>query len=201
MHVEFLLEEPSAEAALKNLIPRIRSDVTFAFHVFNGKPDLLKELPRRLRGYRKWIPKDYRIVVLVDEDRQDCHELKARLERAATESELVTKTDAGGTRRFQVVNRIAIEELEAWFFGDTAAIIATYPRVSMKELCKPKFHNPDSIAGGTAETLERLLKNSGYYSCGMSRIEVASRISAVMEPTRNCSHSFQMFRDGVLALA
>ena len=46
MHVEFLLEEPSAEAALTAILPKILvDDVTFGFHVFEGKQDLLKKFP------------------------------------------------------------------------------------------------------------------------------------------------------------
>ena len=78
MHVEFLLEEPSAEAFLAGFLPRaLPQGDTWSLHSFQGKADLLKNLGSRLRGYRRWIPRDWRIVVLVDEDRQDCHELTA----------------------------------------------------------------------------------------------------------------------------
>ncbi|MCE2403391.1 hypothetical protein J4G08_21305 [Candidatus Poribacteria bacterium] len=61
MHVEFLLEERSAEEVLKSILPKIISDdVSFSCHVFEGKDDLLKQLPMRLKGYRLWIPDDYR---------------------------------------------------------------------------------------------------------------------------------------------
>lgn len=69
MHIEFLLEEPSAEAALELILPKILSDdVSFNFHVFEGKHDLLRKLPTRLKGYRRWLPKNWRIMVLIDED-------------------------------------------------------------------------------------------------------------------------------------
>ena len=81
MHIEFLVEEPSAEAALRNLVPKILgSGVEFRVIRFQGKQDLLSRLPGLLKGYRRWITADWRIVVLVDEDRQDCRELKAELE-------------------------------------------------------------------------------------------------------------------------
>ena len=52
MHIEFLVEERSAEAALQNLLPRIFGSVaTFTIHPYQGKPDLLKKLPIRLKGY------------------------------------------------------------------------------------------------------------------------------------------------------
>ena len=73
MHIEFLLEERSAEVALNVILPKILSDnVSFHFHVFDGKRDLLKQFPARLKGYHYWIPDDWRIMVLIDEDRQDC---------------------------------------------------------------------------------------------------------------------------------
>ncbi|MDF0592917.1 DUF4276 family protein [Methanotrichaceae archaeon M04Ac] len=126
MHIEFLVEEPSAEAALRNLVPRIVPGVDVQFRVFQGKQDLLSKLPGLLKGYRRWIPADWRIVVLVDEDRQDCTKLKAEMERAAEDAGLITRKIAGGGSSFQVLNRISIEELEAWFFGDLQALHLAY---------------------------------------------------------------------------
>ena len=65
MHIELLLEEHSAKVALDNLLNTILSGLaTFKSHTFQGKKDLLKMLPNRLRGYKHWIPDDWRIVVL-----------------------------------------------------------------------------------------------------------------------------------------
>ncbi|PKO20249.1 MAG: hypothetical protein CVU38_21140, partial [Chloroflexi bacterium HGW-Chloroflexi-1] len=128
MHIEFLIEEPSAEAALNNLAPAILGpDATFQVHPYNGKPDLLAKLPGRLVGYRPWLPADWRIVVLLDADEADCLQLKARMDDIARAAGLVTKSAAGGAQ-FQVLNRLAVQELEAWFFGDAAALCAAYPR-------------------------------------------------------------------------
>ena len=202
MHIEFFVEEPSAEAALINLAPALLpQEASYAFHVFNGKPDLLKKAPQRLRAYRRWIPGNWRIVVLIDEDRRDCRELKARLERTAIDSGFVTKSSVTGHAEFQVLNRITVEELEAWFLGDVEAITSAYPRVSAKALGKPKYQDSDAIAGGTAEALEQVMKKAGYYPGGMPKIEVAARISSVMDPMRNRSRSFQVFREGLAALA
>jgi len=125
MHFEFFVEEVSTEAALSNLIPNIlEAEHTFAIHPFQGKPDLLANLPARLRAFRKWLPKDWRIVVLIDEDREDCKALKGQLEKAAKKAGLVTRTSTKGQSPFQVLNRLAIEDLEAWFFGDVVAVKA-----------------------------------------------------------------------------
>ena len=199
MHVEFLLEEPSAEETLKVILPKILSnDVTFDFLVFEGKDDLLNNLPARLNGYR-WIPDDWRIMVLIDEDRRDCRELKAELERTAHEAGFVTKSSARPNSDFQVVNRLAIEELEAWFFGDVEALHAAYPRVSINLQYQARYRNPDAIIGGTSEALERLLIDGNYHRDKLSKVEVAQNIAPHMEPNRNRSRSFQVFVEGLKA--
>ncbi len=196
MHIEFLIEEPSMQAALHNLLPHLLPhDITYRMIVFAGKPDLLKKLLHRLRAYAHWLSPDDRIVVLVDEDRQDCHELKRRLEDAARQAGLVTKTSGGA--RFQVLNRIVIEELEAWFLGDLEALRQAYPRLPAS--LERRFPDPDGVKGGTCETLERLLQRYGYFEGGYRKIEAARTISKYMDPARNRSKSFQVFRDGLLA--
>jgi hypothetical protein len=201
MHIEFLLEEPSAEAAMKHLVPRILGpQVEPGFIHHQGKQDLLHKLPDRLRAYAQWVPRDWRIVVLVDEDRQDCREIKSRLQQAASHAGLHTVSSPGPGGCIQVVNRIAIEELEAWFFGDIQAIVAAYPDVPLSLGTRAKYRNPDAISGGTWESLERVLKKAGYYSAGMPKIEVADRIGKHMDPQRNTSKSFQVFRDALRRL-
>jgi hypothetical protein len=198
MHIEFLVEEPSCEAALQNILPKVlQSPITFAIHPFRGKPDLLKKLPDRLRGYRAWIPESWRIVVLVDADSDDCHEIKAKLERAAFRAGLITKSRAGSSSQFQVLNRLAIEELEAWFFGDIQALHAAYPRISLNLGNRTRFRDPDAIIGGTWEALERELKRVGYFPGGLSKISAAREISKFMVPEVNLSRSFQVFREGL----
>ncbi|MEQ9372745.1 MAG: hypothetical protein RIG63_27555 [Coleofasciculus chthonoplastes F3-SA18-01] len=79
-HLEVLVEEYSAKVALDNLLPKILpSDVEFELHSFQGKSDLLKKLPQRLKGYRSWLPDDWRIVVLCDRDNDDYQDLKKAL--------------------------------------------------------------------------------------------------------------------------
>ena len=201
MHIVFLVEELSAEAALLNMVPKILgASASFEIHPYQCKDDLLSKLPQVMRGYAKWLPDDWSIVVLIDEDRSDCDALKGRMEEAADAARLVTRTKAGSSNchaRFQVLNRIAIEELEAWFFGDVHAINQAYPRVPKTLGCRSRYKDPDSIKGGTWESLERELKKSGYFSGGLRKIEAAKTISAFIEPERNNSKSFQVFREGL----
>jgi hypothetical protein len=201
MHLEILVEEPSAEVVLMDLVPRILgSDHSFKLHPYNGKLDLLKHLPARLRGYRNWLPKDWGIVVLVDADSEDCQELKTTLETIARDAGYATKSKPARNGSFQVLNRLAIEELEAWFFGDVAAIHSAYPKLPATLADRRSYRDPDSILGGTWERLEQELQKAGYYPARMPKIETARNVSRHMDPQRNRSRSFQVFRDGLLAL-
>ena len=199
MHIKFFLEEPSAEEALRHILPKILSPhVICMFHVFEGKDGMLVDLPKHLQG-EQWIPDDWRIIVLIDEDRRDCHELKAKLEQAAHEAGFVTKSSAGPNEDFQIVNRIAVEEIEAWFFGDVEALRKAYPRVSKNLQYQARYRNPDAVPGGTHEALERLLVRKNYYKGRLPKVTVARDIAPHMEPDRNRSKSFQVFVEGLKA--
>lgn len=201
VHLEVLVEEPSAKAALEELLPKlIPTDASVAIHAHQGKPALLRKLRSRLAAYAKMDWPDLRILVLVDRDEEDCRELKERLETMATEAGLTTKSSARG-RAFQVVNRIAVEELEAWFFGDFRALRAAYPRVRAKVARQARYRDPDAIRGGTGEALGRILHGAGYLgSPELPKISVAAAVGPHLDPARNSSRSFQCFCEGVKAL-
>lgn len=193
-HVEVLVEELSMEAALRVLLPRVLGDLSFEVYPHQGKPDLLMRLPERLRGYAAWLPDDYRIVIVVDRDDDDCSELKQQLEQIASNAGLRSRSQAGG-QPYQVVNRLAIEELEAWYFGDWNAVLAAYPKVTDKIPNQPKYHDPDAITGGTWEAFERVLQRAGYFQTGLRKIEAARTVAEHWQPQDNCSRSFQAFHD------
>lgn len=198
VHLEVLVEEPSMEAFLGALLPRLLpADRTFALHPFQGKADLLGKLQARLRAYASWLPDDWRIVVVVDRDDDDCTALKAQLEGTAKRARLRTRSGIG-KRRWQLVNRIAVEELEAWYFGDWSAVCAAYPRVSQRVANQAGYRNPDAIAGGTWEAFERVLQRCGYFRGGLRKIEAARTLGAVLDSQRSRSVSFCHFRNAVL---
>ncbi|MBL8134879.1 MAG: DUF4276 family protein [Anaerolineae bacterium] len=200
MQLLFFVEEPSAEAALIELVPKILSGRRYKYDIFTfqGKQDLLKKLPKRLRAYRAMPGDDWAIIVLVDRDQDDCKVLKQQLETTARDAGLATRASRRPDERITVVNRIAIEELEAWFLGDPAALHAAYPRVTEHLAHQARFRDPDAIQGGTWETLESLL--AYYHPGGLEKIRAASEISAHMEPDLNRSKSFQVFRDALRSL-
>lgn len=197
----FLVEEPSMEAFLQQLLPgRIPEEVTYEIHPFQGKDDLMGKLESRLRSYAKWLPDDWYIIVLVDRDGDDCWCLKQNLEDKVSRAGLVSRSQAG-TQAWQLANRIVIEELEAWYFGDPQAICEAYPRVRSNTFNQARYRNPDDIAGGTWEALERVLQRRNYFRTGLQKVRAAREIGSRMNPERNRSYSFQVFYSSVVEAA
>ena len=97
-----------------------------------------------------------------------------------------------------MVNRLAIEELEAWYFGDWPAVKSAYPKVPATVPQKAGYRDPDMITGGTWEAFERILRRAGYFDAGLRKIEAARAISAYMDPWQNNSRSFQSLRDALV---
>jgi hypothetical protein len=197
--VEVLVEERSMAAALSILLPRLLGATSWEIHEHRGKTDLLNRLPARLKGYRDWLPSNARIVVLVDRDDDDCHKLKLKLERIASEAGFVTRSTRNANG-FVVINRIAIEELESWYFGDWEAVRACYPRVPATIPSKAHYRDPDAIQG-TWEAFERVLQESGYFQQGLAKINAARAIATKMVPERNKSRSFQALRQALEEIA
>lgn len=185
------------EAALAVLLPKMLASATFTIHTHQGKLDLLRKLPQKLRAYASWIPDTWRIVVAVDRDDDDCRELKHRLEAIASQAGLTTRSVASGSASYVVVNRVAIEELEAWYFGDWKAVCTAYPKAPSTIPAKAAYREPDQIKGGTWEAFLRVLQHVGYFSGGLRKIEAARTIAAHMEPARNTSPSFCALRSEI----
>ena len=184
------------EAFLRALLPRVLPPCrTFQVHAFQGKPDLLGKLQDRLRAYADWLPRDWRIVVVVDRDNDDCLVLKAQLEGAAAAAGLRTRA---GRRPWQLVNRIAIEELEAWYFGDWQAVCSAYPNVSTTVPNQAGYRTPDAIRGGAWEAFERILQRHGYFRTGLRKVEAARAVGVHIDPGRSRSHSFVKFHEAIV---
>jgi hypothetical protein len=93
-HLELLVEDASMEAFLRMLLPRLLpKDRPFQVHPFQGKPDLLAKLEARLRGYASWLPRDWRVLVVVDRDTDDCRDLKARMSSTRARARATRSSD------------------------------------------------------------------------------------------------------------
>ena len=214
MHLEVLVEDLSGSIALEILLEKILgkndSEHSWRIHPYKGiggfppglKPKsdprkriLLDQLPRILRGYGRSLPDHSAVVVVVDLDDRDCMKFKQEL--------LAVLDDCDPSPR--TLFRIAIEESEAWLLGDRAAVREAYPEAKVPVL---NAYEQDSICG----TWERLadavhpggsmpLKQAARHEAGKAKCEWARRIAPHMDPDRNRSKSFQVFRDGIRSLA
>jgi hypothetical protein len=179
MHVVLLVEEPSMEAFLRTLLPRLLPETCgHEIHAFQCKSDLKRKLPARLRAYARWLPEDWRIFVLVDRDRDDCRDLKNELEETARGSGLRT---ISRDERWQLANRIVVEELEAWYFGNWEAVRRAYPRVSPRIPNRARYRDPDDIAN-TWEAFERILQRHGYFTNGLRKTKWRGRSHGTSTP-------------------
>ncbi len=179
--IVFFLEERSAEALLKIIIPKILNPVpTCRYIVFEGKQDLDKRLTNRMRGY---LVPNARFVVLRDQDSGDCRVIKHSL-----------RAKCNDALRPEALIRIACRELESWYLADMLAIEKGL-RVSGLTRCKDKrgFRNPDLIQSPARE-LARLVKT-------YQKIAGARSIAPYMNLENTASQSFRQFVDGIRRLA
>lgn len=171
------LEEPSARAMLEGVLPRLLPDhVTVRYVVFEGKSDLEKRLPIRLRA---WQNPDARFLVLRDQDIGDCRVIKARIQQLCAE--------AG---KPETVVRIACRELESFYLGDLAAVAqAVGPKNLAKQQSKSSYRDPDRL-NSAAHELKRLAPD--YQKMAGSRA-----IGPLMDLNVNCSVSFNQLLSGI----
>ncbi|MCD8487030.1 MAG: DUF4276 family protein [Desertifilum sp.] len=113
--VIFLLEEPSAKIVLDAILPKIIPEhITYICIDHQGKDDLTKSIPKKIKAFQCFKP-DTKFVIVHDQDSHDCKKLKADL--------LQLCRSAG---KSEVIIRIICHELESWFLGDLAAIEQAY---------------------------------------------------------------------------
>ena len=186
------------EAFLRAWLGRRLVGADFTVRPFNGKQSLLRKLERRLNGYREWLPGDHKLVVIVDRDGDDCADLKDKLEKITARAGL--KSRVACPAEWQVAICIAIEELEAWYFGDWDAVRDAYPKASPQIPRQASYRLPDAITGGTWEAFERVMKKSGYFIGGLQKVRAAGEIGARIDAGRSVSPSFKHL-DRVIAEA
>jgi hypothetical protein len=197
-HFEVLLEEPSAEAFFEQVLPKILGGrASFRLSPFNGKQDLLRKLPSRLRALAAWRPDGCRIVVVIDSDGEDCRELKRRVQGIAVDAGFGVTRSAAGPGKWNILDRLVIEELEAWYFGDWSAVRSAFPRVPASIPRRSAFRDPDAI-DGTWEAFQRILQSAGHEPGGLRKIHAAREIGRHFDPSRCSSRSFRALRDALV---
>lgn len=212
MHIEVLVEDSSGEKLLQVLLPQLigpqGNPHTWRLHAYKGigripsglvtkadpaKRILLDQLPKLMRGYGKTPGIDV-VVIVLDADKRECSEFLSDLKTAAAACNPTPNT----------LFRLAIEEIEAWYFGDRDALLKAYPRAKLDVLgkyvqdsaCDTWELLADAVyTGGSAA-----IKKTGWPLPGQVKHEWAIKIGPLMNPDRNISPSFGKLRDGLRQL-
>lgn len=177
--VVFLLEEKSMEELLKVLLPRLAPELQFRLIPHEGKGDLEKSIPRKLKAWKS----PARFVIVRDQDTANCKDVKLKLDALIPPHQKAATTI-----------RIACRELESWILGDLDALGRAFNELRLSQVAsKEKFRNPDALRNPSEEVTKLIptyQKRSG-----------ARRVAEHMTPERNVSRSFQVFERSVKALA
>ena len=129
----FLLEEPSMQALLEGLLPRLFPDLSFLCVPHAGKTDLERSIRNTLRNWK--APGD-RFVIMRDSDGVDCLTVKENIRQLCRDG-----------RRADTLIRIVCQELEAWYLGDPDALAAAFNDDALRNIGnRPRYRYPDNIA-------------------------------------------------------
>ena len=171
--IVLLTEEPSMKECLEILIPRLWSNSIpgkdWIVLSFQGKSDLEKSIPRKMRSWNYGNP---HFIILRDNDSGDCFAMKRRLRDIAQR----------GNRPFHV--RMVCQELESWLLGDFDAIKRAYPHMAAVRN-RPKFRDPDALIN-PSQQLDSLVDER-------TKIGRAKNISQHFDLNANRSKSFNVF--------
>lgn len=217
MNFEILVEGTSDKTALWPLMSKILGDrgapQTWCIRKHQGKgkisdnpalpPDpknktLLHNLCSKLRAYGNEQRDDLVVIVVIDlDDYGDCKKLKEELLALLKYC----------PNRPKCLFRIAIEEIEAWYFGDRNAILQAYPKAKKSILdnyvqdsvCNTWEKLADAIYSGGSQALTD--KGRRNYRVLQQKNEWANEISQNIDVENNVSPSFQYFRDGIRGFA
>lgn len=161
---------------LDGLLPRVFPDIRFLCVPHEGKQDLERSVPRKLRAWRE---PGVRFVVIRDNDGSDCTALKQGL---------VTLCSKGG--RNDTLVRIVCQELEAWYLGEPDALAEAFGKEALRGIGRrAQFREVDAVQQPSA-ALERLVPE-------FQKVSGARRMARFLSRERNQSSSFQVLLAGI----
>jgi hypothetical protein len=176
----FLLEERSMKTLLEGLLPRLFPALSFVCVPHEGKQDLEKSIPRKLRAWRE---PGVRFVVVRDNDGRDCKSVRQTL---------VSLCEEG--RRADSLVRVACQELEAWYLGDPEALAVAFGDGRLRNIGgRERFRDPDAVVNPSRAVMELVPE--------FQKISGARQLAMHLTRERNTSRSFQAFVAGVERLA
>ena len=165
---------------LDGLLPRLFPNLRFQCVPHEGKGDLERGIPRKLRGCRE---PGVRFAVVRDNDGGDCRALKDHLRELCR---------AG--RREDALIRIVCQELEVWYLGEPDALADAFGRQALRGIGqRARFREPDAVAR-PSEAVERLVPE-------FQKVSGARRMARHVTRERNRSTSFRVFMAGIEAVA
>ena len=167
---------------LQVLLPRLlpskwRIHENYFIRSFEGKSDLQNNIASKVKVFSK---RDIGLVILHDQDSNDCILLKKRLTDLCNENGSCPK-----------IIRIVCKELESWYLGDLDAIQSSYPKFkSSKYKAKAIYRMPDNWYG--SEEMKKLLPKE------FQKIGTAKKIPEFMNFDSNKSVSFNQTIQGLI---
>lgn len=168
------------KALLENLLPRFFPQLSSLCVAHEGKSDLESSLPRKLKA---WNVPDDRFVVIRDNDGGDCARIKNAL-----------RQQCEGAGRRDTLIRIACQELEAWYFGEPAALATAFGDDSLRNIgSRARYRNSDSIVC-PSRALNSLCPE-------FQKVSGARRIAPHLTYTHNRSRSFRTLIEGIARVA
>ncbi len=174
----FLLEETSMKEFLKRFLPRAFPGIDFLCIKHEGKQDLEKSIPRKLKA---WGEKEAEFIIIRDNDNAECIIIKKRLQ------ELCRKAGCPDS-----LIRLACQELESWYLGSLLVLAEAYNIRKVLSLAnKSKYRYPDQLSSPSNE-LKKIIPWFG-------KIECARKMGMLIpiDEKENFSQSFKAFVRGL----
>ncbi len=177
MTLYIFTEESSAQKCLESFLPKIFLDQKkFKIFAHGGRENLKQAL-------RKTLPRisqieNAKILITIDQDKNDCKKLKQDLQKIFHEK-----------CHCPYKIRIVCKELESWFLGDFNAISLAYPKFkSEKYRHKTDIRYVDKIDQPSKKLLKMITEIDGRKF--LSKGEMSEKISPHLNINQNTSPSF-----------
>lgn len=182
--IEILVEEPSMKEFLTILLPNVLDNQwslneNYFIRSFEGKNDLQKNIPSKVKFLSNWNHESVGVVIMQDQDSSDCKILKQKLIDICNQNGNCPK-----------LVRIVCRELESWYLGDFKAVSKAYPSFKYQNyINKSKFRTPDNC--NASDELKKILPE-------FQKVGGAKKIAPFIIINQNNSESFKQTITGLI---
>ncbi len=182
--IEILVEEPSMKEFLTILLPNVLDNQwnlngNYFIRSFEGKNDLQKNIPSKVKFLSNWNHEAVGVVIMQDQDSSDCKILKQKLLNICNQNGNCPK-----------LVRIICRELESWYIGDFVAVSKAYPSFKHQNyINKSKFRIPDNC--NAFDEIKKIVPD-------FQKVGGAKKIAPFINVEINKSESFQQTISGLI---